>query len=131
MVDKFIKENLVQPPSGRLIRVGEGVAIAPEQLPTPRKSVFMSGVMLGEIKGSTLVPHHQFYSAYGSLFKRQERLERGDPRLAAYLRGEQIEARTACGSGFVAVLYGGAPLGGGKLSSGRINNHYPKGLRNK
>ena len=24
-----------------------------------------------------------------------------------------------------------APLGGGKVSSGRIKNHYPKGLRNK
>jgi glycogen operon protein len=32
--------------------------------------------------------------------------------------------------GWCAVLYEGVPLGGGKISGGKIKNHYPKGLRN-
>ena len=85
------------------------------------------GVLLGEIKGRDLIPSHHFYSALGNLFKTQLNLTRDDPRLEKYLRGEEIEAE---GRGFCAVLYRGAPLGGGKISCGRLKNHYPKGLRN-
>ncbi|MFZ2415787.1 MAG: hypothetical protein WAW64_04180 [Gemmiger qucibialis] len=52
-----------------------------------------------------------------------------DPRTAAWLRGEEIEAQTAQ-NGWCAVLVDGFPLGGGKASGGRIKNHYPKALRN-
>ena len=52
-----------------------------------------------------------------------------DPRTAAWLRGEEIDAATAQ-NGWCAVLVDGFPLGGGKVSGGRIKNHYPKGLRN-
>jgi NOL1/NOP2/fmu family ribosome biogenesis protein len=48
---------------------------------------------------------------------------------AAWLRGEEIDAATAQ-NGWCAVLVDGFPLGGGKVSGGRIKNHYPKGLRN-
>ena len=44
-------------------------------------------------------------------------------------RGEEIDAVTAQ-NGWCAVLVDGFPLGGGKVSGGRIKNHYPKGLRN-
>jgi len=71
-----------------------------------------------------------FFSAYGSEFKNKERLKKGDNRIYAYLRGEEIEARTADG-GFCAVIYEGAAIGGGKASGGRIKNHYPKGLRTR
>ena len=47
----------------------------------------------------------------------------------AWLRGEEIDAATAQ-NGWCAVLVDGFPLGGGKVSGGRIKNHYPKGLRN-
>jgi len=52
-------------------------------------------------------------------------------RIKSYLRGEEIDAKTADGDGWCAVLYEGVSLGGGKASGGRIKNHYPKGLRNK
>ena len=51
-----------------------------------------------------------------------------DARTAAWLRGEEIPAHTA-GPGFCAVLVDGCPLGGGKVSGGRVKNRYPKGLR--
>ena len=101
-----------------------------EGVPVPPKSVFMSGVLVGEIKGKLLFPSHQFFSAYGKLFKSKENLKLGDPRLEEYLEGQEIEAKEAT-SGYTAVLFEGATLGGGKTSGGRIKNHYPKGLRNK
>ena len=50
-------------------------------------------------------------------------------RLRAWLRGEEISAQTAA-PGWCAVLVDGLPLGGGKVSGGRVKNHYPKALRN-
>lgn len=130
IVEKFFKENMKEIPKGRLIKQGGGIAIVPSGIPIPQKSTFMAGVMVGEIKGSLLVPHHQFFSAYGSDMKNTENLTRSDSRISAYLRGEEIEAKEAEG-GFCTVMYEGAALGGGKVSGGRIKNHYPKGLRNK
>ena len=91
----------------------------------------MAGVMAGEVRKGVFFPHHQLFSAYGRLFKRQEALTKNDPRVEKYLRGEEIEAVSCKDSVFVALIYEGAPLGGGKASGGRIKNHYPKGLRNK
>ena len=59
----------------------------------------------------------------------REELTLTDPRTTAWLRGEEIDAATAQ-NGWCAVLVDGFPLGGGKVSGGRIKNHYPKGLRN-
>ena len=56
-------------------------------------------------------------------------LELGDERVSAWLRGEEIEAKTAQ-KGFAAVLCDGFPLGFGKCSGGKCKNRYPKGLRN-
>ncbi len=130
ITDKFFRENLTEAPYGRLVKNGENIVLIPHGYPLPPKSVFMSGVMLGEIRKSVFHPAHQFFSAYGALFKRKEHLEDGDERLNRYLTGEEIESRSESDSGYVAVFYGNSPLGGGKLVGGRIKNHYPKGLRN-
>ena len=37
---------------------------------------------------------------------------------------------TELDGGWCAVSYEGAVIGGGKISGGKIKNHYPKGLRN-
>ena len=129
-IKSFIKECLGYIPEGRLIRQGDFAVLAGHGCPIPKYSVFMSGVAVGEIKKGRIEPHHQFFSAYGREFLNKENLKKGDPRLLAYLRGEEIEAKEAKG-GYLALLYEGAPLGGGKASGGRIKNHYPKGLRNK
>ena len=90
----------------------------------------MSGVLIGEIKGSTFFPHHQFFSAYADLFRHREDLKRGDARVEKYLAGEEIETQGAA-KGWCAVMFEGASLGGGKASGGKIKNHYPKGLRTR
>lgn len=129
VVEKFFKNNFKIPPKGRLIKHGDGIAIVEHDVPIPARSVFMPGVMVGEVRGNILFPHHQLFSAYGGDMLRTENLKKGDPSLVKYLRGEEIEACDKALTGWVCILYEGAPLGGGKASSGRIKNHYPKGLR--
>ena len=128
VVRKFISENIDGEISGRLISFGEQIVLVPHDLPIPPKA-FMPGVSLGEVKKGNFFPHHQFFSAYGHRFKRQERLTKDDPRTEKYLRGEEIESAGG-ENGWCAVTYEGVALGGGKISNGRVKNHYPKGLRN-
>ncbi len=130
IINKFFDEAFISRPEGRLIKQGEYVTLIPHSLPLPPHSVFMAGVTVGEVRKGFLFPHHQLFSAYGRLFKRRLELSVGDERISKYLRGEEISAPEISGSGYSAVLYEGAPLGGGKLSSGVLKNHYPKGLRN-
>ena len=130
-VETFFKKNLMKAPEGKLIKVNGNIVISEHGIPIPKRSVFSSGVLVGEVSKGNLFPSHQFFSAYGKLFIRQENLTRCDERVEKYLRGEEIPAREAMDGGYSAVFYMGAPLGGGKVSSGVIKNHYPKGLRNK
>ena len=128
-VKKFISENISGEIEGRIVKWGEFLALIPHDLSIPPYSVFMPGVMLGEVKKGNFFPHHQFFSAYGNLFKRCEMLSRDDARVEKYLRGEEIDSKTN-ENGWCAVIYEGVALGGGKISNGRVKNHYPKGLRN-
>ena len=130
-VKRFFDENLTDVPSGRIVKVGENIVVLSHGYPIPPKSVFSAGVLLGAVEKGLLFPSHQFFSAYGKLFLRQENLSRGDGRTIKYLRGEEIEAKDITKGGWCAVTYEGITLGGGKASLGKIKNHYPKGLRIK
>lgn len=129
IVEKFISDNLSCKPKGRFIKLSDQIALVSHDTPIPPKSVFMSGVLLGEIKKNFLLPHHQFFSAYGRLFKLKVNLKSGDKRVSDYLYGEEIETELTQ-SGYCAVMYENVALGGGKISQRRVKNHYPKGLRN-
>ena len=128
-VEKFFSEAFESIPKGRLIKSGEQIVLIPHDLPIPNFSVFMSGVLVGEIRKNILFPHHQLFSAYGKDMKLRVDLKKGDSRIAKYLRGEEIDTDEQK-SGWCAVCYEGVPIGGGKISSGKVKNHYPKGLRN-
>ena len=130
IVSSFFKETLNEAPDGKVVKIGENIVLVSHSCPIPKGSVFMSGVLLGEIKGTTLVPHHQFFSAYGRLFKNREMLSHTDDRTQKYLAGEEIDTASAY-KGWCAVFFEDAPLGGGKASGGKIKNHYPKGLRTR
>lgn len=127
--DKFASENLTQKPNGKITAVGEYLVLVTHDNKIPSFSTFMSGVILGEVKKGNFFPHHQFFSAFGALFKRKENLSREDERVEKYLRGEEIDS-SFNENGWCAVMYEGVSLGGGKASGGKIKNHYPKGLRN-
>ena len=113
-------------PEGRVGKYGENIVFIEHGYPLPSRGVFSAGVLIGELRGRTLVPSHQFYSVFGKEFLRRVELSTPD-EADRYLAGHQIPAE--CENGFAAVSYLGATLGGGKVSLGVLNNHYPKGLR--
>ena len=128
-LESFFRENLCERPKGEIKKHGENLVLISHGTPLLPKSVFSAGVLLGEVKKGILHPSHQFFSCYGNLFLRKLVLKRDDARLSRYLAGEEIEAPEISGKGYTAIFFGKASLGGGKLSDGKIKNHYPKGLR--
>ena len=100
-----------------------------EGLNTAKLRVVRGGVLAGSVLKKRFQPAHALFMAYGADCTNREELTLADPRTTAWLRGEEIDAATAQ-NGWCAVLVDGFPLGGGKVSGGRIKNHYPKGLRN-
>jgi len=128
-VDAFLKTTLLGSVAAKPYMVGENIVLISHGVPVPPNSVFSAGVLLGEIRKGVLMPHHHFFSAYGSLFKLKVELDSED-KVKRYLRGEELEYNGE-GGGWCAITYKGCTVGGGKISAGRIKNHYPKGLRNK
>ena len=128
-VKAFLVDTLKNPECGRCVKVGNNIVLISHGVPVPPSSVFSSGVLIGEVRKGVLFPSHQFFSAYGKDFKRIAELSGDERKVTAYLRGEEIDYE-GIGGGYCAVTYLGAPIGGGKAVSGKIKNHYPKGLRN-
>ncbi len=90
-------------------------------------TAFMYGVTIGEIKKNYILPHHQFFMAYGNAFKRKIELDPDSAEIQKYLHGEEISADLP--NGWAAVCVCGVPVGGAKVVNGIAKNHYPKGLR--
>ncbi|MBE6702749.1 MAG: SAM-dependent methyltransferase [Ruminococcaceae bacterium] len=130
----FLQELLSEIPQGkRLAVLRDTLWLAPD-FPIPSKGVFAPGVCVGTLQKGRIEPHHQLAAAYGNSYRRKIDLAAADPRVLDYLRGEEIPLNTTehlHGNGYAALLYCGAPVGGGKIVSDRFKNHYPKGLRNR
>lgn len=128
----FVQDYFPQLSDHPLALAGDWLALPPqtaETLAGVRLRTLRSGVLAGTVLKKRFQPAHALFMAYGRDCTNREELTRQDPRAAAWLRGEEIEAVTAH-NGWCAVLVDGFPVGGGKVSGGRIKNHYPKGLRN-
>ncbi len=90
-------------------------------------TAFSCGVTIGEVRKNYIQPHHQFFMALGSRFKRKIELSPDSDEIKKYLHGEEIE--TECQNGWAVVTVNGCSLGGAKVVGGVAKNHYPKGLR--
>ncbi len=113
-----------------MLKAGELLLLPPETpLPPHKLRVMRCGVAAGTVQKNRFVPAHHLFTAFGHTCTNQERLTLDDERTAAWLRGEEIEARTA-ENGWCCVLVDGFSLGAGKVSGGKVKNHYPKALRN-
>lgn len=125
-VEAFLKTATL-PQGYRLCRIGERMALVPCDMPVLPRGVFSAGVTLGQTRGKTFVPHHHFFSAMG--LHCQCRADLSEQQVRQYLHGDELSY--ASENGWYTVCYRGIPIGGAKVSGGRMKNHYPKGLRNQ
>lgn len=126
----FLRRYFPALADGPAVVAGESVYLLPPGIPAwGSLRLVRAGVEAGRCVKGRFEPAHGLFMAFGAACENAERLDLNDSRTAAWLRGEEIAAVTAQ-EGFCAVLVDGFPLGGGKVSGGRVKNRYPKGLRN-
>ena len=76
--------------------VGDGFLLEPPALlPAAKLHVLRAGVPAGRAAKGRFEPAHALFMAYGAQCTNCEELTLADPRTAAWLRGEEIEAQTA------------------------------------
>lgn len=122
----------IAPPTGVFLRTGDTVRLLPPDLPeAPGVYVLCAGVTAAQVMtGRTLrvePAHALFQSADPADCRRLLDLPCEDPRLSAFLRGEEIAVTAP--DGWTGVAVEGIMTGFGKVAGGRLKNRYPKGLR--
>ena len=105
-----------------------GGVLLPVPFPQTGLHVLRAGVFVGSVQKDRFVPEHHLFTAFGAGCANREELTLSDSRVKEYLSGREIPAATAA-DGWCCVTVDGCPLGGGKVSGGRVKNHYPKALR--
>ena len=123
-------ECFTDEPAGTFVTVGETVRLLPPDLPQLTGTGTLSaGLAVADVRRGRAEPcHAAFAAARAADCRRTVDLMPGDPRLAAFLHGEELSVPEAA-PGYCAVTVAGIPLGFGKVSGGRLKNRYPKGLR--
>ena len=119
-------------PTGTFAAFGDTVRLLPADLPDTRGlTVLGAGIAAAQLHtGRTLraePAHALFQSAAAADCCRLLSFAADDPRLTAFLRGEELTVEAA--NGYTAVAVAGIVTGFGKVSGGKLKNHYPKGLR--
>ncbi len=127
----LLADCLLCPPEGSPAVFGSWIRLLPPGLPAMNGlGVLGAGVTAAEICKNRLEPAHAlFMSTRSENCRRCLSLSLEDPRLTAFLRGEEIPAPGE--NGWTAVAVEGVVTGFGKVSGGRLKNRYPKGLRLK
>ena len=105
-----------------------GGVLLPVPFPQTGLHVLRAGVFVGSVQKGRFIPEHHLFTAFGAQCTNREELTLADPRVTDYLSGREMAASTAA-DGWCCVTVDGYPLGGGKVSAGRVKNHYPKALR--
>ena len=127
VVIDFLNDTLVDYDKSNVIMYnGNPVYFTPD-FSVGKGTAFSCGVTIGEIRKNYIQPHHQFFMALGTDFKRKIELSANSDEIKKYLHGEEFE--TDCKNGWAVVMVDGCTVGGVKVSNGRAKNHYPKGLR--
>lgn len=125
---KFFKENGITLPDGTIVQKGERLYLVPNSLVAPQNvGVLRCGLLLNEPNPKRFVPSHALYMCPFVKHDSELNLTLSDPRVTAFLHGEEIDAQGF--SGYTRVLIEGIACGFGKASGGRLKNYYPKGLR--
>jgi NOL1/NOP2/sun family putative RNA methylase len=94
-----------------------------------RLHIVRAGILLGEFSDTRFTPAHHFSHVLGPQHvQRVLALELKDDRVLRYLKGEELAVENI-EDGWTLVTVDHLSLGWGKVSKGRLKNHYPKGLR--
>ncbi len=119
-------------PRGTFATFGNTVQLLPPAFPSVRGvNVLSAGLAAAELCGDRTrraePTHAVFQATSADICRRVQELAPDDPRLTAFLRGEEIAVDTS--AGFTGVAVCGLLTGFGKTSGSRLKNRYPKGLR--
>lgn len=119
-------------PIGTFATFGNTVHLLPSLFPAVRGiNILSAGIQVAELCGERTLRaepcHAAFQSATAESCCRVLNLDVTDPRLTAFLRGEEITTDTA--TGFTGVAVNGIVTGFGKVSGTKLKNRYPKALR--
>ena len=99
-----------------------------DDIDTGRLHLLRHGLPLGEIRKGRFKPSHALALALRPHeMGNTVNYAADDPTIMAYLRGNPLRGVT--GEGWMLVTVDGHPLGWGKMANGRLQNHYPRGLR--
>ncbi len=116
-------------PQGHFVTVGDKVRLLPPGLPDCQGlGVTVAGIEVAAVCKNRLEPcHAAFMATRAANCRRVLRLKADDPRVTAFLRGQEI----LCDGdkGWTAVAVEDAVVGFGKNAGGKLKNRYPKGLR--
>ena len=125
----FAKETLRNKQEGKLIRFGEQLYLAPENMPSTKGlKVLRPGLHLGTMKKNRFEPSHALALALRPEDVLHSHDMAGESRdVRAYLNGQTLQADGE--KGWYLMTVDGYSIGWGKLAGGMIKNHYPKGLR--
>ena len=126
---EFRRENLCTSLEGVLIRFGDQLYLAPEQLPClHRLKVLRPGLHLGTVKKNRFEPAHALALALKPKeVKRSLDLSAESEAILQYLKGQTLTVEGE--KGWYLITVDGYSIGWGKQSGGIMKNHYPKGLR--
>ena len=128
-IDNLLNKILIEIPDGCIQSFGENVLLLPEGMPElSGLGVLRAGIPVGELRRGRIEPAHGLFMACRPEECRQVlKLDAGDPRVRAFLHGEEIDAPGF--QGFAGISVEGVITGFGKCNGGRMKNRYPKGLR--
>lgn len=113
-------------PVPKVARFGDNVMIVPKDMPKVNRALRV-GILAGSIKNNRFIPKHHLFKCDMKLKEdRVLNLSFDDDRVVGFLKGEEIPCSL---KGYLGVKVSGIPLGFGKVSNGKLKNHYPKGLR--
>ena len=124
---EFAKEFLAVKLQGKLLKFGDQLYLAPEELPSLKGlKVLRAGLHLGTLKKNRFEPSHAL-----ALYLKPEDAVCSYPlslELAKqYLSGQTFSAEGK--KGWYLLTVDGYSIGWGKLAGGLMKNHYPKGIR--
>ncbi len=118
-------------PDGIWVTVGDTVRLLPVGMPKTDLRLLYAGVAVAAIHSGRQLraePEHAvFQSAKVAHCRRLLSLPTDDPRIVSFLQGNELPTDTD--NGYTAVAVDDVVCGFGKVSNGKLKNHYPKGLR--